>query len=199
MKIIEFVAQSQRFVPHFHIPLQSGNNKQLREMRRRYKKELYVERVAKIKELMPHCCIGVDVIVGFPGETNEDFLATYNFINELDITYLHVFTYSERPNTPANEMDNVVPVHIRRERNEMLRILSEKKKRHFYSQYAGQTRIALFEVSKNKDLMSGFTDNYLKIELPYNPEMINELGQVRLGAINEKGNFEASLIKAIYV
>ncbi|MFK7981038.1 MAG: tRNA (N(6)-L-threonylcarbamoyladenosine(37)-C(2))-methylthiotransferase MtaB [Saprospiraceae bacterium] len=196
-EIIEFVAQSKRFVPHFHIPLQSGNNKQLRQMRRRYKRELYVERVAKIKELMPHCCIGVDVIVGFSGETNEDFLETYNFINELDITYLHVFTYSERPNTPANEMENPVPVHIRRERNEMLRILSEKKKRHFYSQYIGQTRTALFEVSKNKDLMSGFTDNYLKIELPYHPEMINELGQVRLGAINEKGNFEASLIERV--
>ena len=195
-EIIEFVAQSNRFVPHFHMPLQSGNNKQLRQMRRRYKKELYVERVAKIKELMPHCCIGVDVIVGFPGETNEDFLATYNFINGLDITYLHVFTYSERPNTPANEMEGVVPIHIRRERNEMLRILSEKKKRHFYSQYIGQTRTALFEVSKNKDLMSGFTDNYLKIELPYNPEMINELGTVRLGEINEKGSFEANLVEA---
>jgi len=196
-EIIEFVAQSNRFVPHFHMPLQSGNNKQLRQMRRRYKRELYVERVAKIKELMPHCCIGVDVIVGFPGETNEDFLETYNFINELDITYLHVFTYSERPNTPANEMEGVVPVHIRRERNEMLRILSEKKKRHFYSQYTGQTRTALFEVSKNKDLMSGFTDNYLKIELPYNPEMINELGTVKLGAINEKGNFDATLVETI--
>ena len=196
-EIIEFVAQSNRFVPHFHMPLQSGNNKQLRQMRRRYKRELYVERVSKIKELMPHCCIGVDVIVGFPGETNEDFLETYNFINELDISYLHVFTYSERPNTPANEMEEVVPMHIRRERNEMLRILSEKKKRHFYSQYIGQTRTALFEISKNKDLMSGFTDNYLKIELPYNPEMINELGTVRLGAINENGNFEATLVETI--
>ena len=180
-------------MPHFHIPLQSGNNKQLRQMRRRYKRELYIERVAKIKELIPHCCIGVDVIVGFPGETNEDFLETYNFINELDITYLHVFTYSERPNTPANEMENIVPVHIRRERNEMLRILSEKKKRYFYSQYIGQTRTVLFEVSKNKGLMSGFTDNYLKIELPYNREMINELGEVRLEAINENGNFEAKI------
>ena len=192
-EIIEFVAASKRFVPHFHIPLQSGTNKQLRQMRRRYKRELYIEKVTKIKELMPHCCIGVDVIVGFPGETNEDFLETYNFINELDITYLHVFTYSERPNTPANVMENPVPVHIRRERNEMLRILSEKKKRHFYSQYIGQTRTALFEVSKNKDLMNGFTDNYLKIELPYNPEMINELGQVQLETINDKGNFEATL------
>ena len=196
-EIIEFVAQSNRFVPHFHMPLQSGNNKQLRQMRRRYKRELYVERVAQIKELMPHCCIGVDVIVGFPGETDEDFKETYNFINELDISYLHVFTYSERPNTPANEMEEIVPVHIRRERNEMLRILSEKKKRHFYSQYIGQARKALFEVSKNKDLMNGFTDNYLKIELPYNPEMINEIGLVRLEAINESGNFQATLVENI--
>lgn len=193
-EIIEFVAQSKRFVPHFHIPLQSGNNKQLRQMRRRYQRELYADRVAKIKSLMPHCCIGVDVIVGFPGETNEDFLETYNFINDLDISYLHVFTYSERPNTPANGMESIVPIHIRRERNEMLRILSEKKKHHFYSQYIGQERTALFEVSKNKDLMNGFTDNYLKIELPYHPEMINELGKVRLGTINESGNFEATLV-----
>lgn len=198
-EIIEFVSQSKRFVPHFHIPLQSGNNKQLRQMRRRYQRELYAERVTKIKELMPHCCIGVDVIVGFPRETDKDFKVTYNFLNELDITYLHVFTYSERPNTPASDMDNPVPVHIRRERNEMLRILSEKKKRHFYSQYVGKARTALFEVSKNKDLMSGFTDNYLKIELPYNPEMINELGKVRLEAINEKGNFEATLIESIEI
>ncbi|MEM1119601.1 MAG: tRNA (N(6)-L-threonylcarbamoyladenosine(37)-C(2))-methylthiotransferase MtaB, partial [Bacteroidota bacterium] len=162
------------------------------------KRELYVERVTKIKALMPYCCIGVDVIVGFPGETDEDFKETYNFINELAITYLHVFTYSERPNTPANEMEGIVPVHIRRERNEMLRILSEKKKRHFYSQFAGQTRTALFEVSKNKDLMSGFTDNYLKIELPYDPAMINEMGQVKLGAINEEGNFEATLVHEVF-
>ncbi|MEM6318380.1 MAG: tRNA (N(6)-L-threonylcarbamoyladenosine(37)-C(2))-methylthiotransferase MtaB [Bacteroidota bacterium] len=196
-EIIEFVAQSQRFVPHFHIPLQSGNNKQLRQMRRRYKRELYANRVAKIKKLMPHCCIGVDVIVGFPGETDEDFKETYNFINNLDISYLHVFTYSERPNTPAMEMKNVVPIHVRRERNEILRILSEKKKRHFYNQFIGQERTALFEVSKNKDLMSGFTDNYLKIELPYQPEMINELGKVRLETINEQGNFSAQLTTAI--
>ena len=196
-EIIEFVVQSESFVPHFHIPLQSGNNKQLRQMRRRYKRELYVERVTKIKELMPHCCIGVDVIVGFPDETDEDFKVTYNFITELPISYLHVFTYSERPNTPANEMEATVPVHIRRERNEMLRILSEKKKRHFYSQFIGQERTALFEVSKNKDLMSGFTDNYLKIELPYHPEMINELGKVRLGTINENGNFEATLVEMV--
>ena len=189
-EVIEFVAQSNRFVPHFHIPLQSGNNKQLKAMRRRYKRELYVDRVAKIKALMPHCCIGVDVIVGFPGETEEDFKETYQFINDLDISYLHVFTYSERPNTLAYEMEDVVPVHIRRERNEMLRILSEKKKRFFYKQFIGQKRTVLFEKHKDKNLMSGFTDNYLKIELPYNPELINELGKVELVEISEKGNFK---------
>ncbi len=187
-EVIEFVAQSNRFVPHFHIPLQSGNNKQLKAMRRRYKRELYADRVAKIKVLMPHCCIGVDVIVGFPGETAEDFKETYQFINDLDISYLHVFTYSERPNTLAYEMEDVVPVHIRRERNEMLRILSEKKKRFFYEQFIGQERTVLFEKHKDKNLMSGFTDNYLKVELPYNPELINELGKVELAAINEGGN-----------
>ncbi len=189
-EVIEFVAESNRFVPHFHIPLQSGNNKQLKAMRRRYKRELYADRVAKIKTLMPHCCIGVDVIVGFPGETDEDFKETYQFLNDLDISYLHVFTYSERPNTLAAEMEEVVPVHIRRERNEMLRILSEKKKRFFYEQFIGQERTVLFEKHKDKNLMSGFTDNYLKIELPYNPELINELGKVELAAINEGGNFE---------
>jgi threonylcarbamoyladenosine tRNA methylthiotransferase MtaB len=194
-EIIEFVAQSKRFVPHFHIPLQSGNNKQLKMMRRRYKRELYADRVTKIKAMMPHCCIGVDVIVGFPGETKEDFLESYRFINELDISYLHVFTYSERPNTPANEMDNQVPMHVRRERNEMLRILSEKKKRHFYSQYIGQERKVLFEIHKNKALMSGFTDNYLKIEMPFDAALINELGTVCLKAINEEGLFEGTLVE----
>ncbi len=189
-EVIEFVAQSNRFVPHFHIPLQSGNNKQLKAMRRRYKRELYTERVAKIKALMPHCCIGVDVIVGFPGETAEDFKETYEFLNDMDISYLHVFTYSERPNTLAYEMEEVVPVHIRRERNEMLRILSLKKKRFFYEQFIGQERTVLFEKHKDKSLMSGFTDNYLKIELPYNPVLINQLGSVELAAINEGGNFE---------
>ena len=193
-EIIEFVAQSQRFVPHFHIPLQSGNNKQLKQMRRRYKRELYADRVATIKRLMPHCCIGVDVIVGFPGETDEDFKETYRFINELDITYLHVFTYSERPNTPANEMEAVVPVHIRRERNEMLRILSLKKKRQFYQQFIGQERTVLLEGHKDKSLMSGFTDNYLKIEMPYDPLLINELHTVQLEKINENGCFEVKQV-----
>ena len=195
-EIIAFVAQSQRFVPHFHIPLQSGNNKQLRQMRRRYQRELYAERVKQIKELMPHCCIGVDVIVGFPGETDEDFRETYRFINDLDVSYLHVFTYSERPNTPAFEMAEVVPIHVRRERNEMLRILSEKKKRHFYQQYLNQQRKVLFEVSKDKDLMSGFTDNYIKVELPYQPEMINEIGLVQLLDIKGNGTVSATLVSS---
>jgi threonylcarbamoyladenosine tRNA methylthiotransferase MtaB len=186
-EIIEFVAQSQRFAPHFHMPLQSGNNKQLRQMRRRYKRELYAERVKKIKSLMPHACIGVDVIVGFPGETEEDFLETYRFINEMDISYLHVFTYSERPNTPAAEMEGLVPVGTRRERNKMLTILSDKKKRHFYEQHVGETRPVLFEVHKDKSLMSGFTDNYIKVELPNSPELLNTIQEVQLKELNEDG------------
>ncbi|MEL7121491.1 MAG: tRNA (N(6)-L-threonylcarbamoyladenosine(37)-C(2))-methylthiotransferase MtaB, partial [Bacteroidota bacterium] len=151
-EIIEFVANSQRFVPHFHMPLQSGNNKQLKMMRRRYKRELYASRVAKIKSLMPHACIGVDVIVGFPGETEEDFLESYRFINELDISYLHVFTYSERPNTLANEMEGIVNMGERKRRNKMLTILSDKKKRHFYSQHLGETRKVLFEVHRDDNM-----------------------------------------------
>ena len=192
-EVIEFVAQSERFVPHFHIPLQSGNNKQLKMMRRRYKRELYVERVAKIKSLMPHCCIGVDVIVGFPGETDEDFLETYKFINELDISYLHVFTYSERAKTLAAEMEDIVPMQTRRKRNEMLRILSEKKKRHFYNQFLGRYRSVLFEASKDKEMMSGFTDNYVKIETPLQPDMINKIASVQLMRISDNGLVEAML------
>ncbi|NBC06318.1 MAG: tRNA (N(6)-L-threonylcarbamoyladenosine(37)-C(2))-methylthiotransferase MtaB [Bacteroidetes bacterium] len=186
-EVIEFVAQSQRFVPHFHMPLQSGNNKQLREMRRRYKRELYAERVAKIKALMPHCCIGVDVIVGFPGETEEDFLETYHFLNEMDISYLHVFTYSERPNTPAYERDDHVDMGERRRRNKMLSILSEKKRRHFYEQYLGTSREVLFEQSKEEGKMSGFTDNYIRVELPLQEDMLNTLAPVRLSRINDAG------------
>lgn len=192
-EIIEFVAQSQRFVPHFHIPLQSGNNKQLREMRRRYKRELYAERVAHIKALMPHCCIGVDVIVGFPGETEADFMETYRFINELDIAYLHVFTYSERPNTPAYERADQVPMQERRRRNQMLAILSEKKRRHFYGQFLGTSREVLFEQSNTPGLMSGFTDNYLRVELPLQEELLNTLAPVHLSRINDGGLVEARL------
>ncbi len=193
-EIIGFVAESKRFVPHFHIPLQSGNNKQLKMMRRRYKRELYVDRVAYIKKMMPHCCIGVDVIVGFPGETKEDFLETYNFINELDISYLHVFTYSERANTLAAEMPDVVPMEERRRRNEMLTILSQKKRRYFYEQFIGKTRPVLFENSKTKGMMSGFTDNYIKIEMPMEEGLINKIMPVKLDAVNADGNMSASLV-----
>ena len=185
---IEFVSKSKRFVPHFHIPLQSGSNKMLKAMRRRYLRELYSDRVTKIKALMPHCCIGVDVIVGFPGETDEDFLDTYNFLNELPISYLHVFTYSERDNTDAIHLPNVVPVAIRKKRNKMLRILSAKKLRYFYEQHLGQTRTVLFE-SDNKDgFMHGFTDNYVKVKTPYNPDFINQLKKVELKELDADGS-----------
>ncbi|MBL0329678.1 MAG: tRNA (N(6)-L-threonylcarbamoyladenosine(37)-C(2))-methylthiotransferase MtaB [Bacteroidetes bacterium] len=185
---IEFVSKSKRFVPHFHIPLQSGSNKMLKAMRRRYLRELYNDRVTKIKALMPHCCIGVDVIVGFPGETDEDFLDTYNFLNELPISYLHVFTYSERDNTDAIHLPNVVPVAIRKKRNKMLRILSAKKLRYFYEQHLGQTRTVLFE-SDNKDgFMHGFTDNYVKVKIPYNTDFINQLKKVELKELDADGS-----------
>jgi threonylcarbamoyladenosine tRNA methylthiotransferase MtaB len=196
-EIIEFVAQSERFMPHFHIPLQSGNNKQLTQMRRRYKRELYHSRVEKIKTLMPHACIGVDVIVGFPNETDEDFKETYNFINDLDVSYLHVFTYSERANTAAIDMEGVVPMHVRRERNEMLRILSEKKRRHFYSQYLGQIREVLFENHKNTSLLTGFTDNYIKIEVEKteNTEgVVNWILPVELHNFNNEGDVISTLV-----
>ena len=186
-EIIEFVAGSQRFAPHFHMPLQSGNNKQLQAMRRRYRRELYAGRVGRIKELMPHCCIGVDLIVGFPGETEADFLETYRFVQELEVSYLHVFTYSERPNTPAADMDGVVPVEERRRRNEMLTILSEKKRHYFYEQHLGQARPVLFEQHREPDLVAGFTDNYIKIEAPFDPGLINEIEAVRLSKIGPEG------------
>lgn len=179
-EIIEFVADSLRFVPHFHIPLQSGNNKQLREMRRRYKRELYSERVEWIKKIMPHTCIGVDVIVGFPGETEDDFLETYNFINGLDVSYLHVFTYSERANTPAAEMDGIVPLNVRRERNEMLRILSDKKRRNFYEQHLSTARPVLFEAKNQAGKMFGFTDNYIKVAVDFDEKLVNCIAMVEL-------------------
>ena len=196
-EIIDFVAKSQRFAPHFHIPLQSGNDKQLQQMRRRYKREHYKSRVEKIKSVMPHACIGVDVIVGFPNETDEDFLETYNFINDLDVSYLHVFTYSERPNTLAAEMPDTVPMNIRRDRNEMLRILSEKKKRHFCSQFLGQIRPVLFEKHKDSNYVTGFTDNYIKIEMPQNEQntegVVNSIQAVELIDFNAEGDVIASL------
>ena len=191
-EIIEFVADSQRFVPHFHMPLQSGSDKILKLMRRRYNSDLYKNRVAKIKSLMPHCCIGVDVIVGFPGETEEDFLETYNFLNELDITYLHVFTYSERANTLAATMEDSVRMEDRKRRNEMLTILSEKKRRFFYQNHLNQTRPVLFEQSKEKGKMSGFTDNYIRIETHLDESLLNHTTAVKLNEINEKGLVDIS-------
>ena len=187
-EIIAFVAESQRFMPHFHVPLQSGSDKQLREMRRRYKRELYAERVASIKRRMPHACIGCDVIVGFPGETEADFLETYRFLSELDVSYLHVFTYSERANTLAIEMPNPVPIEERRRRNQMLRGLSEMKRRAFYQQHLGTERPVLFEQHKNPDLMSGFTDNYVKIEMPFEAGFINQIHAVFLEKIGAEGD-----------
>ncbi|HMP98947.1 MAG TPA: tRNA (N(6)-L-threonylcarbamoyladenosine(37)-C(2))-methylthiotransferase MtaB [Cyclobacteriaceae bacterium] len=186
-EIIEFVASSKKFVPHFHIPLQSGSNKILKLMRRRYQRELYQQRVEKIKELMPHACIGVDVITGFPGESHEDFLETYNFINALDISYLHVFTYSERENTLAANMQESVPQKQRNERTGMLRILSDKKRRYFYEQHLGKTAHVLFEHDIENGMMHGFTENYIRVSAKYDPILVNEIKQVKLEAINEEG------------
>lgn len=190
-EIIEFVATAKRFVPHFHMPLQSGSNKILRLMRRRYQRELYTERVSKIKALMPHCCIGVDVIVGFPGETKEDFLETYQFLNELDMSYLHVFTYSERENTLAAEMNNSVPHKERAERSKMLHILSDKKRRAFYEQNLGRTLEVLFENDVEDGKIHGFTDNYVRVSAQYDPLLINELKKVRLTSIEANGTVAA--------
>lgn len=191
-EIIEFVAGSKRFVPHFHIPLQSGCNKILGLMRRRYKRELYAERIAEIKRLMPDCCIGVDVIVGFPGESNEDFLETYNFLNELEVSYLHVFTYSERENTPAAEMKEVVSGAVRAERSKMLHILSEKKRRAFYNTQTGKTAEVLFEGDHKNGYMHGFSRNYVKVKTPYDPLLINEVRTVKFEHISSDGDMEIS-------
>ncbi len=173
--IIEFVSNSKRFMPHFHIPLQSGNNEILGRMRRRYKRELYAERVGAIKTLMPHCCIGVDVIVGFPTESDEHFKDTFDFLHQLDISYLHVFTYSERDNTKALEFNPIVPVHTRNERNKQLRNLSYMKMQYFTEQNIGTTRKVLFEKASADGLMEGFTDNYIKVETPFNQTFVNSL------------------------
>lgn len=190
-EIIEFVSQSKRFMPHFHIPLQSGSNKILKLMRRRYLRELYTDRVTKIKALMPHCCIGVDVIVGFPGETEADFLDTYNFINALDVSYLHVFPYSERENTMAPDMPGKVSIKDRNRRADMLRILSEKKKRFFYEQNSGRAFTVLFEDDVKDGLMEGWTENYVRVAAKYDPVLVNETKHVRLTGINQMGLMEA--------
>ncbi len=190
--IIEFVSNSKRFVPHFHLPLQSGSNKILSQMRRRYKRELYTDRVNKIKALMPDACIGVDVIVGFPGETKDDFLDTYQFINELDISYLHVFTYSERANTHAVTLSGVVPLNQRAERSKMLHILSEKKRRFFYESQLGKQAEVLFEADQKEGIMHGFTKNYVKVEAKYDPVLVNELREIQLDYISASGNVTIS-------
>jgi threonylcarbamoyladenosine tRNA methylthiotransferase MtaB len=194
-EIIAFVAQSERFVPHFHIPLQSGSDKILGLMRRRYRRNLYVDRVNTIKALMPDCCIGVDVIVGFPGETREDFIETYNFLNELNISYLHVFTYSERENTPAIDMDGTVPGSQRADRSKMLHILSEKKRRAFYQTQIGKDAEVLFEGDHKEGFMHGFTKNYVKVKVKYDPVLVNELKAVKLEAILPDG--DVSVIEAV--
>lgn len=185
-EVIDFVAESQRFLPHFHVPLQSGSDKILKLMRRRYLRDLYTSRVAKIRSIMPHAAIGVDVIVGFPGETEADFLETYEYLNNLDITYLHVFTYSERANTPAADMEDPVDMGERRRRNEMLRILSAKKKRAFYLQYVGDVRPVLIEHSNEDGCVTGFTDNYIKVSIPQSEATIEGLiTDVKLGEIDD--------------
>ncbi|MAN58651.1 MAG: tRNA (N(6)-L-threonylcarbamoyladenosine(37)-C(2))-methylthiotransferase MtaB [Flavobacteriaceae bacterium] len=184
---IDFVSASRTFVPHFHIPLQSGSNDLLKLMRRRYMRELYAERVRRIKEVMPHACIGVDVIVGFPGETEERFLETYHFLNALDISYLHVFTYSERDNTPAATMEGRVSLRTRKKRSKMLRGLSVKKRRAFYESQLGTTRTVLFEGENKKGYIHGFTENYVKVKAPWNPALVNTLQRVELTEIDADG------------
>jgi len=184
---IDLVSKSRAFVPHFHIPLQSGSNIILKKMKRRYMRELYIDRVAKIREVMPHACIGVDVIVGFPGETEDLFLETYNFLAELDISYLHVFKYSERDNTEAADMDGIVPNNIRSKRSKMLRGLSVKKRRAFYESQMGTTRTVLFESENKEGYIHGFTENYVKTKTPWNPELVNTLHQVELTEIEDDG------------
>ncbi len=184
---IDFVSNSNIFVPHFHIPLQSGSDTLLKKMKRRYLRKVYTDRVTKIKEVMPNACIGVDVIVGFPGETDELFLETYNYLADLDISYLHVFTYSERPNTEAVEMDGVVPKKTRAKRSKMLRGLSVKKRRAFYENQLGNTLTVLFESENKEGYIHGFTENYVKVKAPWNPELVNTLHTVTLTKIDEDG------------
>lgn len=194
---IDFVSKSRTFVPHFHIPLQSGSNDILKKMKRRYLRELYVDRVNKIREVMPNACIGVDVIVGFPGETDEHFLETYHFLNDLDISYLHVFTYSERDNTEAAEMDGVVPANVRSKRSKMLRGLSVKKRRAFYESQLGTTRTVLFEAENKEGYIHGFTENYVKVKTPWNPELVNTLHEIKLTKIDEDGAVRMEFVRDV--
>jgi len=184
---IDFVSTSSSFVPHFHIPLQSGSDELLKKMKRRYLKETYTNRVSRIKETMPNACIGVDVIVGFPGETDALFLETYNYLNGLDISYLHVFTYSERPNTEAVALNGIIPKKVRAKRSKMLRGLSAKKRRSFYESQLGNSLTALFESENKEGYIHGFTENYVKVKTPWNPELVNTLHEITLTEIDIDG------------
>ncbi len=186
-EIIDFVAQSKLFVPHFHIPLQSGSDEMLKSMRRRYLTDLYRERIERIKEKMPDACIGVDVIVGFPGETEDEFMKTVDFIRSLDVSYLHVFTYSERANTTALRIEDVIPMQVRQERNKILTNISHKKKRAFYETQIGSERKVLWEGSENEGMMHGFTDNYVKVQKPFDETSVNETEELVLGNIDRNG------------
>ena len=192
---IKFVSKSRTFVPHFHIPLQSGSNEILKLMKRRYLREIYTERVNKIREVMPDACIGVDVIVGFPGETDEHFLETYHYLNEMDISYLHVFTYSERDNTEAAEMQGIVPANVRAKRSKMLRGLSVKKRRAFYEGQIGTNRTVLFESENKEGYIHGFTENYVRVKTPWNPELANTLQEINLTKIDEDGSMRMEFLK----
>lgn len=197
-EIIGFVAESKRIMPHFHIPLQSGNDVMLKAMRRRYKREVYSSRVETIKRLMPHACIGVDVITGHPGETEDLFLDGFHFLNDLDVSYLHVFTYSERPNTHAITLPDPVPQHIRNDRTTQLRSLSEKKRRHFYEQFIGQSRPILFEEEVSEGHLHGFTDNYIKVITPYDPLLVNEIRTCHLAGIDPNGEMLVEIEEVAY-
>ena len=186
-ELINFVAASKRFVPHFHIPLQSGNNEILGQMRRRYQRELYVDRVNQIKRLMPDACIGVDVIVGFPGESDQHFLDTYSFLVDLPVSYLHVFSYSERPNTPATSMQNQVPKAVRQKRSNMLRGLSAKKRHVFYESQLQKTKTILFEAENKEGYIQGFTENYVKVRMPWDPAFQNQTLKATLSEIDQRG------------
>lgn len=194
-EIIDFVANSEKFVPHFHIPMQSGSDILLKAMRRKYDRTLYQSRIEKIKATMPHCCIGVDVIVGFPEETDDIFEETYQFLLELDISYLHVFTYSERANTTAIKMKDVVPMKIRKERSKRLRILSEKKKRVFYKNNEQKTEEVLFEADQEHGIMNGFTSNYIKVKAPYNPLIVNHIAPVKMTEVDRDGLMKIEFIE----
>lgn len=194
-EIIQFTLEdSKRFVPHFHIPLQSGSNRLLKAMRRKYLRELYVERVEHIKKLRPDCAIGVDVIVGFPGETDEEFLETVDFLKDLDVSYLHVFTYSERANTTAVKLGDPVPNQVRAQRSKQLHILSDKKKRAFYESQVGSKRTVLFEAEEDEGIMYGFTENYVKVKTPFNPDLVNQMQTVQLTEIDRDGVLKCEFI-----